>query len=397
MGKGLREKILRTLGMGDLYNRLVALSSELSDQHALLVMLEREKNDLISSNKSYQSELLDLRDIAKNLQLEYSKLQQEHVHLHAQLTSQEEQLLQSDERFALGEEQAANLNAHLITNSERLEHFESLSSSHRLIELEYPVKPRVRHGWGKPDDPVLTKLIDAGNLRYAERIASFLPLVEKMSAIPGHSDELTQPHWINPWLPAFDAISIYAQLALRNPAKFLEIGSGTSTKFARRAISDFGLRTKIISIDPFPRSEIDEICDEVIRTPLQEVPSMAYGALTSEDMLFFDGSHRAFQDSDVTVFFTEILPALPAGLLVGIHDIFLPSDYPPSWIDRHYSEQYLLTCWLLAGDRLKVEFPVFYCTMQKELVKILEPLWRHPNLIDAAKQGGAFWFTKTAT
>ena len=52
---------------------------------------------------------------------------------------------------------------------------------------------------------------------------------------------------------------------MRRPRRFIEIGSGNSTKFARRAIRDHWLNTSIVSIDPFPRSEIDAICDEVVR------------------------------------------------------------------------------------------------------------------------------------
>ena len=61
-----------------------------------------------------------------------------------------------------------------------------------------------------------------------------------------------------------------------------------------------------------------------------------------------------------TVFFTEILPALPPGTLVGVHDIFLPADYPVAWLDLYLSEQYLLACWLLGGDRLQIELPMHH-------------------------------------
>src|SRR5262249_34407485 len=49
--------------------------------------------------------------------------------------------------------------------------------------------------------------------------------------------------------------------------------------------------------------------------------------------------------------FLEILPNLPPGVLVHIHDIFLPLDYPPEWNDRFYSEQYMLAAMLLCRDR----------------------------------------------
>lgn len=54
-------------------------------------------------------------------------------------------------------------------------------------------------------------------------------------------------------------------LAAGNPATYLEVGSGNSTRFARRAITVHGLRTRIVSIDPEPRAVVDELCDEVVR------------------------------------------------------------------------------------------------------------------------------------
>ena len=50
-------------------------------------------------------------------------------------------------------------------------------------------------------------------------------------------------------MPGFDAITLYGMLAERNPRWYVEVGSGNSTKFVRKAISTHGLRTKIISID----------------------------------------------------------------------------------------------------------------------------------------------------
>jgi hypothetical protein len=267
-----------------------------------------------------------------------------------------------------------------------------LRDEHRIIELDYPARPVARHGWGKPDDKRLTAVLAKRDDSYRKQAAKFADLTEALSKIDRLTDDPTQPHWKNDWFPVPDAVSLYGFVVERNPAKLLEIGSGTSTKFARRAVSDHGLRTRIVSIDPQPRSEIDAICDAVIRFPLEDAPIDEFDSLAPNDILFFDGSHRTLQNSDVTVFFTEILPSLPSGLLVGIHDIFLPADYPPVWSRRYYSEQYLLACWLLAGDRLQVEFPVWYC-FANGLLDDFQPLLDGPNLADCTYDGGAFWFT----
>ena len=201
---------------------------------------------------------------------------------------------------------------------------------------------------------------------------------------------------MNEWFPAFDAVSLYGFIATRQPRRLIEIGSGNSTLFARRAIVDHRLATRIVSIDPAPRAEVDAICDEVLRCPLEEMPLGFFEGVSDGDMVFFDGSHRALQNSDATVFFTEILPMLPVGTLVGVHDIALPFDYPAAWLNRWYSEQYLLACWLLGGEHLRVELPVGYASHSPSLHATLRPLWDDPALAGAGTYGGAFWFSIAA-
>lgn len=43
----------------------------------------------------------------------------------------------------------------------------------------------------------------------------------------------TEPFWSNPWLPGLDVAALYAFLVHDDPALYLEVGSGTSTKVAR--------------------------------------------------------------------------------------------------------------------------------------------------------------------
>src|SRR5262245_52540208 len=111
-------------------------------------------------------------------------------------------------------------------------------------------------------------------------------------------------------------------------AAALSIGSGHSTKFARRAVVDYGLPTQITSIDPHPRAEIDALCHRTIRKPLEETDLNVFDELEPGDVVFFDGSHQYFMNSDVTVFFLDVPPRLKPGTLVQVHDNTLPYDYP---------------------------------------------------------------------
>ncbi|MGD0102980.1 MAG: class I SAM-dependent methyltransferase [Rhodopila sp.] len=226
-----------------------------------------------------------------------------------------------------------------------------------------------------------------------DQLASFLPFFE---AIPVHGprDALT-PYWVNGWFPAIDSITLYGLLALRNPRAYVEIGSGNSTKFARQAIKDHALRTKIISIDPSPRAEIDQLCDRTIRQACEDVETSFFESLTSEDVLFADNSHRSFQNSDVTVFFMEVLPALPKGTLVGLHDIFLPDDYIRGWEDRYYNEQYLLAAYIFGGmGGGSILLPNWHVSKEPTLKARLDPVWKSAALAGLEDRGGAFWLIK---
>src|SRR5262249_38681185 len=117
-----------------------------------------------------------------------------------------------------------------------------------------------------------------------------------------------------------------------------------------------------------PRTEIDALCDQVIRRSLEDCDLAMFDALTPGDVLFFDGSHRVFTNSDVTVFFFEVLPRLNPGVLVHVHDIFWPWDYPPHWNERLYAEQYLLGAMLLCDKwPFRVVLPNMYICLDAEL------------------------------
>src|SRR5690606_25710011 len=126
----------------------------------------------------------------------------------------------------------------------------------------------------------------------------------------------------------------HGMLSEHRPARFFEIGSGNSTRVAHHARTSAHIPIEIVSIDPYPRADIDRFCDRILRQPLEHVDLALFDELRPGDVLFFDGSHRVLQNSDVTVFFLEILPRIPFGTIVQIHDITLPWDYPAEWRER---------------------------------------------------------------
>jgi len=266
------------------------------------------------------------------------------------------------------------------------------------VEFDYPYARKTRPWLRSLGIHQLFRLLQASDARTAEVLDGFAGLREPLSRIsarPEASDPPGTPHWDNEYLPPLDAIAIYGFLARTNPRVYLEIGSGNSTRFAARAITDHGLRTRIVSIDPDPRAEIDALCHEVLRAPLEDLEPERFTELTSEDVIFLDGSHRSFQSSDVTVFFLELLPVVPRGVLYGIHDIFLPADYPLHWVDRWYNEQYLLATYLLGGaGGDEIVLPCSHVVGQEGLRARLDPLWSLPGLKNAPRFGNSFWMKR---
>jgi hypothetical protein len=108
--------------------------------------------------------------------------------------------------------------------------------------------------------------------------------------------------------------------------------------------------------------------------------------------LFIDNTHRILPNSDSTVFYLEVLPALKRGLIVHIHDIYLPYDYPQEMCDRAYSEQYGLAMYLLSNpEKYKTLLPNYFISEDKELSGILDPMWNHPNLKGVEHHGCSYW------
>ena len=230
-------------------------------------------------------------------------------------------------------------------------------------------------------------------------LESLLSHRSEFEAIPVTSaPDSAEPFWNNTWFPTLDAMSLYGLLARFEPRHYVEVGSGNSTKFARRAVRDRGLRTRIISIDPAPRAEIDRLCDEIHRVPAEDLGARLVEWLSGDDLLFVDSSYRSFINTDVTVFFLEVLPYLPKGCIWGLHDIFLPWDYPPEWTDRFYNEQYLLATYLLGrGGRDEILLANAYVSQCPALLNLLEPSWSSPRMTGSreARCSRAPWSTPT--
>jgi hypothetical protein len=285
------------------------------------------------------------------------------------------------------------LNQHLLNQHPQAKGFLGwILGVYHPVFLDYPVKSLPRYGYGKPPHPQLLEVIDRNRAEYAYFLKSLLAHAEQFALIPLHENasKPTEPFWANNHFSPLDAMALYSILCSNNPKRYIEIGSGNSTQFCRRAIDDQKLRTRITSIDPHPRAEIDVICDEVIRSPLEDVDPGIFSILEQGDILFVDCSHQVFMNSDATVVFLDILPNLKTGVFVHFHDIFLPFDYPEETKERGWSEQYLLAVYLLCGT-IDIVLPNAFILADEELSGTLSPLLKNSRMRECRLDGVSFW------
>lgn len=162
-----------------------------------------------------------------------------------------------------------------------------------------------------------------------------------------------------------DAEVLHGMIRSARPKRIVEIGSGFSTLVASGALArnaDDGYRGVITCVEPFPRPFLEGLphVDQIIRQPVQQVPLSVFTELNEGDILFIDSTHVAKVGSDVCYEFFEILPRLRPGVLVHVHDVFFPEEYPRRWIMKdHYfwNEQYVLQAFL----SFNTAFQVVWC------------------------------------
>lgn len=182
-----------------------------------------------------------------------------------------------------------------------------------------------------------------------------LALLAEVEAMAGVLGDLAgpppQPRFDQDWFPRLDAALVYGIVRHRRPRRIIEVGSGHSSRFMARAVTDAGLVTTITCIDPAPRASLTGLSIEHVARPVEQIGERFAAGLGVGDLLFIDSSHKVSPAGDVDLLFNRVIPQLPAGILVHVHDIFLPDEYPAAWAWRRYNEQ-ALTAELLATGKL---------------------------------------------
>jgi predicted O-methyltransferase YrrM len=202
----------------------------------------------------------------------------------------------------------------------------------------------------------------------------------------------------NPMFGAVDGEMLYAMIRCHKPRRLIEVGAGFSTLATAEAATknaSEGTPVEVLSIEPYPPDFLSALVLDnwsLRQTPVQCVGIDEFARLEASDILFIDSSHVVKVGSDVLYLYLEVIPRLKPGVVVHVHDIFLPYDYPNEWVHsehRFWSEQYLLQAFLTFNAEFEILWASNYMSQ------------RHPDaLLDAfasytrGRGAGSLWMRR---
>ncbi|HUB96905.1 MAG TPA: class I SAM-dependent methyltransferase [Stellaceae bacterium] len=169
-------------------------------------------------------------------------------------------------------------------------------------------------------------------------------------------------HFNNGSFESGDAEYWYQLIRSVKPKRIIEIGSGNSTRMAIRAIrvnrrEDSAYQCDHVCVEPYEMAWLDESEARVVRRRVEELDLGFFSGLGRDDILFIDSSHMIKPQGDVVFEYLQLLPSLNPGVIVHVHDIFSPRNYPREWLAdevKFWNEQYLLEAFLSFNPTWKI-------------------------------------------
>ncbi|MBN1845665.1 MAG: class I SAM-dependent methyltransferase, partial [Sedimentisphaerales bacterium] len=213
----------------------------------------------------------------------------------------------------------------------------------------------------------------------------------------GNREKGKRYYYNNSYFGCGSAVILYSLMRHFLPRRIIEIGSGYSSA-AMLDVNDcfFNQSIKFSFVEPYPDrllsllTESDRAKHTIYADIVQNVQSSVFAELGVNDILFIDSSHVAKIGSDVVYLVTEIMPTLPKGVIVHIHDIYWPFEYPEDWVmsGRGWNEAYLLKAFLQFNDSFEVLlFNSYLAIHQQDIMTKYLPLF-------LPKSGSSLWIRK---
>jgi predicted O-methyltransferase YrrM len=223
---------------------------------------------------------------------------------------------------------------------------------------------------------------------------------DELLDIPRENPGTRQFYYHNGSYESGDAEYLYNFVRHFKPHRIVEIGSGNSTLMARRAIEknrvdDLAYSCDHVCIEPYEQPWLEQTGATIIREKVEMCPVEVFDRLRENDILFIDSSHVIRPQGDVLHEYLHILGRLSPGVLIHVHDVFTPYDYPAGWViqDRHmYNEQYLMEAFLCFNQSFEVVGAVNWLSHVHRdlLVEACPILMREP-----LREPGSFWLRRS--
>lgn len=253
--------------------------------------------------------------------------------------------------------------------------------------------------WQRHTDLVGIDINEKGQINLLSLFSS--KFKKEYEIFPRNKTSVPYQYYVNNnYFCSVDGEILFCMIRHFKPKKILEIGSGNSTFLSAQAIlrnkEENNRECELIAIEPNPNNVLKAGfpgLSKLVPTAVQDVSLSEFTKLKENDILFIDSSHVLRIGNDVQYEYLEILPRLNKGVIVHIHDIFLPAEYPKNWILKNfmfYNEQYLLQAFLTFNGSYEVQWAGSYMHLTR------------PDKLEAAfssyKRGeswpGSFWMRK---
>jgi hypothetical protein len=204
--------------------------------------------------------------------------------------------------------------------------------------------------------------------RYLKLLDELFPYAAEITGYPLEESRGSEFWFRNHSYQDLDAVTLYCMVRHFKPRRVMEAGCGFSSRIisiAARKNNAEGHPVKCLFIEPYPSDRIlrDRLAGPLLVKKIEEVPLATFQELQSGDFLFVDTSHVIKTQNDCCREYLEIIPTLQPGVILHVHDIFTPYDYPEEWILRNlfaFNEQYALECLMTGNPSLEVLLPLHH-------------------------------------
>jgi len=241
-----------------------------------------------------------------------------------------------------------------------LDHYYSPVPNNRALARE-PARSRV---W--PRDPAATPGVDWRDQQQVSLVRDEFAKQSELSFPDGPTGDRRDYHAQSEMFSRLDASVLAALLRRFRPRRMIEVGCGWSSLVTARVNREYLEGSMHFTcVEPYPPEFLSDGIDgisELIVSPVEQLALETFQQLGEGDVLFIDTSHTVKTGGDVVFLFGEVLPRLAPGVVIHIHDMFLPRDYPQEWVfdGRAWNEQYLVRAFLSFNSAFRVLLGVGY-------------------------------------